>query len=57
VADRQLLSRRSFRVELEASGWLERRTEPNGDTSWCWTPTAETALNLSALTDVTGREN
>ena len=44
-------------AELEASGWLERRTERNGDVSWWWTATAETALDLSRLTDVSGREN
>jgi hypothetical protein len=32
---------------LAEGGWLERRVEDNGDTSWWWTPAAETALNLS----------
>jgi hypothetical protein len=44
-------------AELEAAGWLERRTEANGDTSWHWSPRAELALELSALSDVSGREN
>jgi hypothetical protein len=44
--------------ELAEQGWLQRRfvTEP-GELSWWWTPAAETALGLSALSDVTGREN
>jgi hypothetical protein len=44
--------------QLAEHGWLERRTEPNGDTSWWWTPQAETALDTTALVQSTeGREN
>jgi hypothetical protein len=39
--------------ELAEAGWLERRIEPNGDTSWWWTPAAETALGLSAIVQST----
>ncbi len=35
--------------ELAEHGWLERRSEANGDLSWFWTPQAETALDTSAL--------
>jgi hypothetical protein len=43
---------------LAEAGWLEMRFEPNGDMSWWWTGTAETALDMSALTQsTTGREN
>jgi hypothetical protein len=38
-------------VELEEAGWLERRHEDNGPSSWWWTPQAETALDLNALTE------
>lgn len=38
-------------------GWLERRFTDDGEMSWWWTPQAETALTLAALTDTTGREN
>jgi hypothetical protein len=43
-------------VEFAEQGWLERRfvTEP-GKLSWWWTSAAETALNLSALVNVSGR--
>jgi hypothetical protein len=34
---------------LAEQGWLERRSEPNGDVSWWWTPAAEGALDMSAL--------
>jgi hypothetical protein len=45
-------------AELEAASWLERRTEPNGDTSWWWTGAAETALALGSMTaDVEQRMN
>jgi hypothetical protein len=45
-------------VELEEAGWLERRSEDDGPWSWWWTPEAEMALDLSALTEsVKGREN
>ena len=35
--------------ELCDAGWLEQRTEPDGPSSWWWTPEAETALDLNAL--------
>ena len=35
--------------ELAEAGWLERRFEPDGETSWWWTPQAETALDMNAL--------
>jgi hypothetical protein len=46
------------RTSSPSKGWLERRfvTEP-GELSWWWTSAAETALNLSALINVRGREN
>ena len=44
--------------ELAEAGWLERRFQPDGELSWWWTPQAETALNLTALTaSVEGRQN
>ena len=44
--------------ELAEQGWLERRTEDNGDMSWWWTPAAEHALDVSGLLQsATGREN
>ena len=43
--------------ELAEHGWLERRIEPDGELSWWWTPQAEVALDVAALTDTTGREN
>jgi hypothetical protein len=44
--------------ELQQHGWLEARTQPNGDTSWWWTHAAETALDMNTLTNSTaGREN
>jgi len=43
--------------DLAEQGWLERRFVTHGELSWWWTPAAETAVGLSALTDVTGREN
>ena len=42
---------------LAEQGWLRRRFVTPSELSWWWTPAAETALGLSALTDVTGREN
>ena len=44
--------------ELAEKDWLKRRfvTEP-GELSWWWMAAAETALELSALSEVTGREN
>jgi hypothetical protein len=35
--------------ELAEHGWLERRFEPDGEMSWWWTLTAETALDLNRL--------
>jgi hypothetical protein len=46
-----------FAHQLHVKGWLDMRTEHDGATSWWWTKEAETALDLSALTDVEGREN
>jgi hypothetical protein len=43
--------------QLRRAGWLEARTEDNGDTSWWWTRQAELALDIDALTDTAGREN
>jgi len=44
--------------ELAEAGWLERRTEPDGPSSWWWTPQAEAALDMNALTQsVEGRGN
>jgi hypothetical protein len=38
-------------VPLEEVGWLERRyVDQTGDWAWFWTPQAETALDLNALT-------
>jgi hypothetical protein len=43
---------------LAEAGWLERRVEPSGDLSWWWAGMAQTALDMSALTQsTTGREN
>ena len=42
---------------LAEQSWLRRRFEPNGDVSWWLTPQGDTALNLTALTSVEGREN
>ena len=36
-------------VELAEAGWLERRSEDDGPSSWWWTAEAEAALDLSAL--------
>ena len=45
-------------VELAEAGWLERRSEDDGPSTWWWTPEAEAALDLNALTaSVEGREN
>jgi hypothetical protein len=45
-------------VELEEAGWLERRHEEKGPSSWWWTPQAEGALDLNALRDtVKDRQN
>jgi hypothetical protein len=44
--------------ELANAGWLEKRTEDNGDASWWWTPAAEAAVDVIALIEsVQGREN
>jgi hypothetical protein len=44
--------------ELEEHGWLESRTEPNGDLSWWWSRRADIALGLSGLMEgAEGREN
>jgi hypothetical protein len=44
--------------QLSDAGWLEQRTEPDGPSSWWWTPEAEAALDLNALNQsVEGREN
>jgi hypothetical protein len=45
-------------IELAEAGWLERRSEDDGPSTWWWTPEAEAALDLNALTEsVKGREN
>ena len=36
--------------DLAEHGWLDHRFEENGDMSWWWTPQAETALDVNALT-------
>ena len=36
-------------VELAEAGWLERRSEDDGPSSWWWTPAAEAALDMNAL--------
>jgi hypothetical protein len=36
-------------VELAEAGWLERRTEDDGPSTWWWTPEAEAALDVNAL--------
>ncbi len=45
--------------DLAELGWLERRFEPSGEMSWCWTPQAETAIDTVTLIDnaTRGREN
>ena len=44
--------------ELAEQGWLRRRFVTDDSTmSWWWAAAAETALDLSALVDVAGREN
>jgi hypothetical protein len=44
--------------ELMEAAWLEHRFEANGDMSWWWTPTAETALDLGGLLgSAEGRQN
>ena len=44
--------------ELVEHGWLERRALENGDTGYWWTTTAETAIELHALTqDANDRQN
>ena len=35
--------------ELAEAGWLERRSEPDGPSSWWWTPQAEAALDMTGL--------
>ena len=30
-------------------GWLERRSEDDGPSTWWWTPEAEAALDLNVL--------
>jgi hypothetical protein len=43
---------------LAEAGWLERRSEPNGDTSWWWSGAGDTVLGLSGLMrGAEGREN
>ena len=43
---------------LAEQGWLERRSEDNGDMSWWWTPAAETALDVNGLLQsAEGRQN
>jgi hypothetical protein len=45
-------------IELAEAGWLERRSEDDGPSTWWWTPEAEAALDVTALTaSVEGREN
>ena len=36
-------------VELADAGWLERRSEDDGPSTWWWTPAAEAALDMKAL--------
>ena len=36
-------------IELAEAGWLERRSEDDGPSTWWWTPEAEAALDLNAL--------
>jgi hypothetical protein len=43
--------------DLAEHGWLQRRFQPDGELSWHWTPQADTALGLSNLLDVQGRDN
>jgi hypothetical protein len=43
---------------LSEAGWLEQRSEDDGPSTWWWTPEAQAALDLNALTaSVEGREN
>ena len=42
--------------ELAEQGWLERRSEANGDLSWWWTPAAGAALGLGGMMQ-TARES
>jgi hypothetical protein len=35
--------------ELVEAGWLTTREEPNGDTSYWWSPAGELALELGGL--------
>lgn len=43
---------------LAEAGWLERRFESDGEMSWWWSSTAETAFDLGALlTSAAGRQN
>ena len=45
-------------IELADAGWLERRSEDDGPSTWWWTPEAEAALDVNALTaSVEGRQN
>ena len=45
-------------IKLAEAGWPERRSEDDGPSTWWWTPEAEAALDLNALTaSVEGREN
>jgi hypothetical protein len=44
--------------QLSDAGWLEQRTEPDGPSSWWWTPEAEAALDLNTLNQsVEDRQN
>ena len=44
--------------ELADAGWLERRSEPNGDVSWWWSGAGDTAFGLSGLMrSAEGRDN
>jgi hypothetical protein len=44
--------------ELAEQGWVQRRFVGPGDVmSWWWSPHAETALAINALTSAEGRHN
>ena len=44
--------------ELAEQGWLERRSDQDGEPVWHWTQSAETALELSAVVvDANSRHN
>jgi hypothetical protein len=47
----------TFAHQLHLKGWLEARTETNGDTSYWWTQQAKNALTIDELVDVSGRSN